>query len=102
MISLDKSSLVGKGLHRECHRHPENKNLCIKVVVAGNADESQREKKYYSQLEKRGISWDMIPKFYGDLETNLGLGSVFDLVFVNGDAMEMFVTFFFFVLWGVI
>jgi hypothetical protein len=80
MINLDKSSFVGKGLHRECYRHPENKNLCIKVVVSGNADESQREKRYCRHLEKRGISWDMIPKFYGDIETNLGLGSVFDLV----------------------
>lgn len=80
MININKFSLVGTGLHRECHRHPENKNLCIKVIVKGNAKESQREKKYYRHLEKRGINWDMIPMYYGDIETNLGLGSVFDLI----------------------
>ena len=85
MINIDKSGLVGKGLHRECYRHPQNKNLCIKVIVAGDGKvnarkESEREKKYYRHLEKRGICWDMIPMYYGDIETNLGLGFVFDLI----------------------
>ncbi len=80
MINLDKSNLVGKGLHRECYRHPENENLCIKVVVFGNADETRREKRYYRHIEKRNISWDMIPMFHGDIETSLGIGSVFDLI----------------------
>jgi len=42
--------------------------------------EIKREKQYYRHLQKRGISWDMIPRYYGDAETNLGLGSVFDLI----------------------
>jgi hypothetical protein len=79
MINIVKSGLVGRGLHRDCYRHPQNKNLCIKIVVHGNA-QVQREKRYYRHLEKRGISWDMIPMFHGDIETNLGRGSVFDLV----------------------
>jgi hypothetical protein len=86
MINLDKSRLVGKGLHREVYRHPENNNLCIKVVVHGNADESRREKEYYRLLEKRRITWDMIPRYHGDIETNLGPGSVFDLVLDDNGA----------------
>ncbi|MDY0184254.1 MAG: PhoP regulatory network protein YrbL [Desulfuromonadaceae bacterium] len=80
MLKLDKSDFVGKGLHRECYRHPENNALCVKVVVAGNDDETRREKKYYRHLEKRNISWEMIPEYHGDVETNLGTGSVFDLI----------------------
>lgn len=80
MLKLDKSDFVGKGLHRECYRHPENNVLCVKVVVAGNDDETRREKKYYRHLEKRNISWEMIPEYHGDVETNLGTGSVFDLI----------------------
>ena len=81
MIKLNKSKLVGKGLHRECYRHPEDENLCIKVVVSGHDDETRREKRYYRHIEKRNISWDMIPRFYGNVETNLGPGFVFDLIF---------------------
>jgi len=80
MINIDPSSLIGKGLHRECYVHPENKNLCIKVVVHGDSKEIQREQKYYSLLQKRNISWEVLPRFYGLVETNLGLGAVFDLI----------------------
>lgn len=80
MVNIEKSGLVGTGHHRECYRHPENKDLCIKIVVSGNDKEHRRERKYYRRLEKRGGSWDMIPRYYGDIETNMGSGSVFDLV----------------------
>ena len=52
MVTLDKSNLAGKGLHRECYKHPENENLCIKVTVHGNNIETLREMKYYKHLEK--------------------------------------------------
>lgn len=82
MINIDKYSFVGNGHHREVYRHPENQNLCIKIIVDGNFNSRQvrREKAYYRYLEDRGISWDMIPKYYGDIQTNLGIGSVFDLI----------------------
>jgi len=80
MIKIDGCRLIGKGFHRECYRHPENKNLCIKLVVAGGPEESRREKQYYRHLERRGISWEMIPKYHGDIETDQGIGSVFDLI----------------------
>lgn len=82
MIKIDQSSLVGRGHHREVHRHPEDKNLCIKIVVDGNPDapQVQREKRYYRHLQKRGVTWDMLPRYYGDITTNLGIGSVFDLI----------------------
>lgn len=83
MLNINEADLIGKGAHRLCYKHPENKSLCIKVVVRGHdcALEIEREKKYYRHLQKRGISWDMIPRYYGDIETSLGRGSVFDLIF---------------------
>lgn len=67
-------------MHRECYKHPENPSLCIKLIVKDSPVEIKREKQYYRHLQKRGISWDMIPRYYGDVETNLGPGSVFDLI----------------------
>ena len=82
MINIDKYRLVGKGHHREVYRHPQNPDLCIKIIVDGNFDSRQvrREKAYYRHLEKKGISWDMVPKYHGDIITDLGTGSVFDLI----------------------
>ena len=72
--------MIGKGLHRECFIHPEDINKCIKVVVNGNQQETEREQSYYKFLQKKKIAWDMLPKFYGNIETNMGLGAVFDLI----------------------
>lgn len=80
MIELQTQVLVGKGLHRECYVHPENNNLCIKIVVNGGAKETRREQTYYRLLQKRNIDWEMLPRFYGEVETNLGVGAIFDLI----------------------
>jgi hypothetical protein len=95
MVTLDKSSLVGKGLHRECYKHPENENLCIKVTVHGNNIESLREIKYYKHLEKRDVPLDMIPRYYGEIETNLGKRSVFDLVMDYNDTVSKTLVYYF-------
>ncbi|MEH6634255.1 MAG: YrbL family protein [Halioglobus sp.] len=89
MLEIDTSKLIGKGLHRECFVHPDNVDWCVKIVVAGNSNENHREAKYYRRLEKRGISWEMLTRFHGLKETNLGEGAVFDLVRDgNGDVSK--------------
>ena len=80
MIEIDTHAMIGKGLHRECFVHPEDSNLCVKIVVAGNSDENRREASYYARLERRGVSWEMLPRFHGLVQTNLGEGAIFDLV----------------------
>lgn len=80
MINLSPEMMIGKGLHRECFTHPENKALCIKVVTNGNQQETQREQSYYNLLKKRNISWEMLPEFHDNLETNMGNGAVFELI----------------------
>jgi hypothetical protein len=80
MININREDFIGKGSHKECYKHPEDNNLCIKISFPDHYKEIQREKDYYKHLEKRRISWEMIPRYYGDIETNLGVGSVYDLI----------------------
>jgi hypothetical protein len=80
MLTLESSALIGSGLRRECYFHPEDVNKCIKVVVSGDHKETRREQSYYRLLEKRNISWRMLARFYGNVDTNLGEGAVFDLI----------------------
>ncbi len=82
MITINKSALIGKGHHREVYRHPNDPNLCIKIIFDTNYDsrEIQRELNYYKHLEKKGATWEMLPRYHGDIETNLGTGSVFDMI----------------------
>ena len=80
MLKLESSALIGRGLRRKCYFHPEDENKCIKVVVSGDQKETRREQLYYRLLEKRNISWKMLARFYGNVDTNLGEGAVFDLI----------------------
>ncbi len=80
MLTLESSSLIARGLRRECYFHPEDENKCIKVVVAGDHKETAREQSYYRLLEKRNISWKMLARFDGNIETNRGKGAVFELI----------------------
>jgi hypothetical protein len=84
MLDIKTSSYVAEGKHRACYIHPQNENLCIKVLLpsksGGALEEAKREAKYYRFLEKKNVPWTMLPKFYGEITTNLGRGYVFDLV----------------------
>ena len=80
MLTLESSSLIGRGLRRECYFHPGDENKCVKVVVAGDHRETVREQSCYRLLENRAISWKMLARFYGNAETNRGSGAVFELI----------------------
>lgn len=79
-IMLTLSTLIGKGLHRECFIHPSDPSKCVKVVVHGNNQETKREQNYYHFLASKRIAMTMLPFFYGNVATNMGVGAVFDLV----------------------
>ena len=80
MIELKPEAMIGKGLHRECYVHPEDPSRCIKVVVLRGEEETRREQAYYKFLQKRQITWEMLPQFYGVEATSMGSGAIFDLV----------------------
>jgi hypothetical protein len=80
VLSLKGLEPVGKGTNRACYQHPEDETKCIKVTISDDFAESNREKKYYSLLERREISWEMLARYYGTVETDMGEGLVFDLI----------------------
>ncbi len=80
MINIQPSDLIGTGVHRKCYIHPENADQCIKIVYRGGQAETNREQKYYRYLAKRDIPWKMLTRFHGNIETNLGIGAVFDVI----------------------
>ena len=61
MIELTTSDCFAKGYHRACYLHPGDVALCIKVSLRNDFRESESEVSYYRHLQRRGISWDMLP-----------------------------------------
>jgi hypothetical protein len=79
-VQLGQADLIGKGYHRFCYHHPGNPDLCIKIPMTPDDEEHLREQAYYRRLLRRNVSFEMVAKFHGTIETNYGTGAVFDLI----------------------
>lgn len=78
---LPEENYLGRGAHRKCYIHPTEPQKCIKVNYNVGADiETNREIKYYKHLTERNITWDSLSRYYGTVETNLGMGHIYDLI----------------------
>ncbi|NIY49636.1 PhoP regulatory network protein YrbL [Cedecea colo] len=83
MISLSNTTLLGTGRHRKCYAHPDNPNLCIKIVYnqdSSGAKELKRELGYYAHLSRRLKDWSGLPAYHGTVSTSLGTGYLYDIV----------------------
>jgi len=79
VIRLNRSLLVGKGSSRVCYRHPDDEGKCVKVEWRSDRGVTDEELRRYRRLQKRGISWDNLARYHGDVETDQGLCAVFDM-----------------------
>jgi len=81
MINLKNEHFFAQGDNQKCYMHPDNSNLCIKVL-RDDIDKKvhNREISYYKLLDKQDISWKHIARLYSVVDTNFGRGTVFEFV----------------------
>ena len=82
MIELTKDLFIAKGADRECYIHPSDNNKVIKVQYNNNINRNQNDLDiyYYDYLKDKDISYSNIANYYGTIETNKGIGLVFDQI----------------------
>ena len=80
LIIIDENMQIGRGRHRKCYKHPFNSNQCIKVNYSGHNSQQSEDPKNYRLLQKNGIDWTHLAKFYGSCKTNIGVGLIFELI----------------------
>lgn len=80
MITLDESLYIGKGWHKRTYLHPQDPHKCIKIVYRLPMDDVTRELRYRELLEKRNQHPPMLTNYYGTVETNQGLGYIYEFV----------------------
>lgn len=83
MLQLSALTPLGTGRHRQCFLHPTHSDRCIKIVYnqeSGGDKELNRELNYYAHLEGRLEDWDGLPRYYGTVNTDLGMGYVYDII----------------------
>lgn len=83
MVELEEKHFIGQGKNRACYRHPDDKNLCIKIMLPQhkkkyneNVHEFQYVKKHLAGKNARlpiskPVAW---------VETNLGTGLSYELI----------------------
>ena len=79
-LQLDDNLLLGEGRHKVVYAHPEDNKKCIKIMKDAADTELLRELKYHKILKKRGKKLSMMVQYYGEVETNLGHGYIFERI----------------------
>jgi len=82
MIELKEAHYISQGGFQKCYFHPENEALCIKVKKNEDHEDARvdRELNYYKKIQKKKNPLRFLAKYHGEINTNLGLGYVFDLI----------------------
>ncbi len=81
LLILNDDLFFGSGRHKKCYLHPTKDTLCVKIAYnRGGQTDLLREINYIKILKKRNKNYDILPKYYGEIETNLGHGYVFEVI----------------------
>ena len=84
-LILKDENYFAEGNSRKVYYHPSDNSLCIKIAKPTEAPSYlQREINYYSKIQNgKNVSkfkYCFYAKYYGEIETNLGVGTIFDLI----------------------
>ena len=102
MIDLSNATPFAEGGNRKCFVHPNNKDRCLKVIHPGIVEKIKKSKPWYKKLrssdsfddnlreqaaynqkalrKKDQDLWIHLAKWYGMIETNIGMASETELV----------------------
>lgn len=83
MIYLNETHAFAKGSDRVCYNFPLNNNKIIKIPIGQNTQKTNQndlELNYYNYLKKKNIKYTHISKCFGEVDTNLGKGLVFEKI----------------------
>lgn len=81
-LILDEKDLIGVGCHKRCYRHPVDKDKCVEIIYnAEGLKDIRRELRYRRYMQEHpSFDYSMLPGYYGECETNLGKGYVYELI----------------------
>lgn len=88
-IVLTEEYFIGKGMNMAVYINPMNPLQCIKIKI-GSLREYTLEMKYRKTRRLRRLPpSSLIVKYYGEVETNLGIGYVYERVVDNDGTTSM-------------
>ena len=81
LVQLEQELLIGRGGVRSVYHHPDDENKCIKILFnQAKRRAVTREETYLRRYWLAGKPFDHLSRFYGNCQTSLGVGGVFQLI----------------------
>ena len=80
ILEIKKELFIGAGGHNATYIHPIDKTKCIKIPHDPNDGDVKKEMRYRRMCAKKLAKSRLVTEFFGIIETNLGLGYVFERV----------------------
>ena len=80
LINLDEKDFIGKGCDHRCYIHPTNDLLCVKIYYNPDKKHLYGSLNYNKNMLKKQCFSSVLPKYYGEIQTNMGVGYVYDLI----------------------
>ena len=80
-LTIDESLFIGSGGHQATYIHPIDRTKCIKIPHMPDDGDVRKEMRYRQICAKKLEHSRLVTEFFGTVETNLGLGYVFERVF---------------------
>ena len=79
-LIINDSLLLGKGHHKAVYIHPDKPGLCIKIPYKTPDYDLNRELAYRKIRIWRNLPSSLLTEYHGTVNTNLGIGYVFERV----------------------
>ena len=80
LVNLDDSMFIGKGAFKAAYRDPRDEKRCIKVLITDKTLDIDREINYRNIRDRRGKTSKILTRYYGTVNTNKGIGYVFEYI----------------------
>ena len=80
ILTIDKDLFIGKGGHQATYIHPIDATKCIKIPHQPDDGDVKKEMRYRRMCAAKLEKSRLVTEFFGTVETNMGLGYVFERV----------------------
>lgn len=80
ILKLTEALLLGAGGHQATYIHPNDPTKCVKIAFDPNDGDVKKELRYRRTCEEKLARSKLVTKYYGTVETDRGIGLVFERV----------------------
>ncbi|MBR4151789.1 MAG: hypothetical protein IKT98_02395 [Selenomonadaceae bacterium] len=80
ILTIKEELFIGSGGHQSTYIHPIDRTKCIKIPHSPDDGDVRKEMRYRKLCARKLAKSRLVTEYFGTVETNLGLGYIFERV----------------------